>query len=349
MVDDLGYTVMLAEHRLERVVQYATRVGLVGADRRVTTGAPAAVLAHAPVAPPVVELGRALGWSPLPLSVRDARPFARATRAQLAARAAARRGAPATPGDPVVTVTKLHARYGSVDVLRNLELMIGQGEIVAVMGRNGVGKSTLLTLLAGLRAPAGGRIDVLGAAPHTLDAGELVRRVALVPADAGVLLYERTVDDECALADKEHGLALGATRAMLDHIEPGVPAGQHPRDLSEGQRLALALAVVLAPAPPVLLLDEPTRGLDYAAKVRLAHALRELAGRGHAVVLATHDVELVAEVATRAVVLADRDIVADGPAREVVCHSPVFAPQVAKVFAPDAWLTVTEVREALTA
>jgi energy-coupling factor transport system ATP-binding protein len=94
-------------------------------------------------------------------------------------------------------------------------------------------------------------------------------------------------------------------------------------------------------------LDEPTRGLDYSAKARLATALRELARDGHAVVLATHDVELVADVATRAVVLADGDVVADGPARDVVCHSPVFAPQVAKVLAPDEWLTVREIEEAL--
>ena len=128
-----------------------------------------------------------------------------------------------------------------------------------------------------------------------------------------------------------------------------MPADRHPRDLSEGQRLALALAIVLAPAPPLLLLDEPTRGLDYPSKDRLIGVLRELAGSGHAVVLATHDVELAARVAQRAIVLADGEIIADGPAHEVVCHSPVFAPQIAKVLAPDEWLTLDEVQAALEA
>jgi energy-coupling factor transporter ATP-binding protein EcfA2 len=100
---------------------------------------------------------------------------------------------------------------------------------------------------------------------------------------------------------------------------------------------------VLAAEPPVLLLDEPTRGLDYAAKARLAATLGTLADGGTAVVLATHDVEVVAEVADRAIVLAEGEVVADGPAREVVVHSPVFAPQVAKVMAPEPWLTVAEV------
>jgi hypothetical protein len=97
----------------------------------------------------------------------------------------------------------------------------------------------------------------------------------------------------------------------------------------------------------LLLLDEPTRGLDYPSKDRLIVVLRELADAGHAIVMATHDVELAARVADRAVVLADGQIITDGPARQVVCHSPIFAPQVAKVLAPDEWLTVDEVALAL--
>jgi energy-coupling factor transport system ATP-binding protein len=171
--------------------------------------------------------------------------------------------------------------------------------------------------------------------------------VGLVIADPGAMLYERTVADECAVADREQGLPTGTTRAVLERIHGGLDWQQHPRDLSEGERLALALAVVLAPAPPLLLLDEPTRGLDYSAKARLGEILRELAAAGHGVVLASHDVELVADVATRAIVLADGEAVSDGPARDVVCHSPVFAPQVAKILAPSEWLTVTEVTKAL--
>jgi energy-coupling factor transport system ATP-binding protein len=112
--------------------------------------------------------------------------------------------------------------------------------------------------------------------------------------------------------------------------------------------LTLALAIVLAARPPLVLLDEPTRGLDYTAKHRLVEILRDLAGsEGHAVLLATHDVELVAEVATRVLVIADGELVADGPTADVVVSSPAFAPQVAKVLAPQRWLTPTEVAVAL--
>jgi energy-coupling factor transport system ATP-binding protein len=102
------------------------------------------------------------------------------------------------------------------------------------------------------------------------------------------------------------------------------------------------LAVMLTGAPDVLLLDEPTRGLDYPAKEALARVLKNLPGT---TVLATHDVEFVAEYATRVVVMAEGEVVADGPAREVVTSSPIFAPQVSKVLGP--WLTVADVEAAL--
>jgi energy-coupling factor transporter ATP-binding protein EcfA2 len=104
--------------------------------------------------------------------------------------------------------------------------------------------------------------------------------------------------------------------------------------------------VVVTSRPPLLLLDEPTRGLDYPAKARLVSALRTLAATGHGIVVATHDVELAAEVSVRTVVLADGEVVADGPSREVVTQSPIFAPQIAKVLAPLPYLTVDDVLRA---
>jgi energy-coupling factor transport system ATP-binding protein len=105
--------------------------------------------------------------------------------------------------------------------------------------------------------------------------------------------------------------------------------------------------VVLTARPPLLLLDEPTRGLDYAAKARLVAVLRGLAAEGHAIVLATHDVELAAEIAHRVVLLAEGEVIADGPTADIVVSSPSFAPQVTKILAPQHWLTVNQVRAAL--
>jgi energy-coupling factor transport system ATP-binding protein len=204
-------------------------------------------------------------------------------------------------------------------------------------------------MLAGMRKPDAGSASVLGDEPATLSARRLVKAVGLVPQNPQLLLYGESVEDECSTSDREGALAHGTTARVLEGLLPGMPMDRHPRDLSEGQRLTLAMAVVLSHEPPLLLLDEPTRGLDYPSKERLERTLTELASKGTAVVIATHDVELVARVANRAVLLADGEVVADGPAREVVCHSPVFSPQVAKVLAPGEWLTVDEVRAALDA
>jgi energy-coupling factor transport system ATP-binding protein len=354
LVHDLGITVVTAEHRLERVLQYADRVAVVEGGR-VSVASPAEAMVGASVVPPVVALGRAVGWSPLPLSVRDARRLADGLRARLPVGPVvpphhAPDGDPGVvvlPGAVVASTSRLGARYGPVVALRDVSLDVRAGEVLAVMGRNGAGKSTLLAHLAGLREPTDGKVTIDGQVPHRLKAKDLVRRVALVPADPGLLLYAETIDAECRGADRDSELEPGTTRAAVERIVPGLDPAAHPRDVSEGQRLGVALGVVLAPAPPLVLLDEPTRGLDYVAKARLVEILRELSASGHAVVMATHDVELVAEVARRVVVLADGELVADGPAREVVCHSPIFAPQVAKVLAPDEWLTVAEVEAAL--
>lgn len=404
LVHDLGTTVLMAEHRLERVVQYADRVLLLpGPGAAPVLGSPAEVMALSPVHPPVVSLGRVAGWSPLPLSVRDARRLAPPLRARLEAAApagpasvpspvpvpvrvpepepvpapvrgaagrpggsraagllsrwrrrdagagpapATARPAPATAG-PVAEARNLGVRRGRAEVLRGITLRVAPGETVALMGRNGAGKSTLLGALVGTVPPATGEVTVGGRSPHRTGPGEMVRRVGLVPQEPRDLLYADTVAAECTAADRDAGAAPGTCRDLVSALLPDVSDDTHPRDLSEGQRLALALALVLTGRPALLLLDEPTRGLDYAAKARLVEILRALAADGHAIVLATHDVELAAELAHRVVILAGGEIVADGPTAEVVVSSPAFAPQVAKVLAPGRWLTVAQVSEAL--
>ncbi|UPT41644.1 ABC transporter ATP-binding protein [Streptomyces sp. WAC00303] len=397
LVHDLGTTVLMAEHRLERVVQYADQVVLLPAPGAAPVmGPPAEIMKVSPVRPPVAELGLLAGWDPLPLSVRDARRGAGGLRERLADASppeaapvpeppappetpgmpgkpgkpgkpvpvAAERpragrfarllgrgaGAPVAPAaDPVTRVDGLGVRRGRVEALRRVTLTVAPGETVALMGRNGAGKSTLLGAVVGMIEPTSGTVRVGGLAPARTDPRAMVRRVGLVPQEPRDLLYADTVAAECAAADRDAGAAEGSCRALVSELLPGVGDDTHPRDLSEGQRLALALALVLTGRPPLLLLDEPTRGLDYAAKARLVGVLRGLAAEGHAIVLATHDVELAAELAHRVVILADGEVVADGPTRRVVVSSPAFAPQTAKILAPQEWLTVSQVRAALEA
>lgn len=345
LVHDLGITVLLAEHRLERVVQYADQVLRLIGDGTVELADPAAALSRSEVVPPVIDLGRLAGWQPLPLSVRDARRQASTLREALPARPLA---IPVRPvGDVVLRGRRILVRYENTVAVREVSLELRAGQIVTLMGRNGSGKSSLLWALQGSGRREGGKLEVSGVDPAVLSPRKARRVVGLVPQTATDLLFLDTVAAELAQADLEGDRPAGTARAQLDRLTPGIPDAMHPRDLSEGQKLALVLAIQLAAAPSVMLLDEPTRGLDYPAKAQLADTLRSLAEAGDAVVVATHDVEFAARVADRVVVMAEGEIVADGPAPDVLTASAAFAPQVAKVLAPLPFLTVAQVERAL--
>jgi energy-coupling factor transporter ATP-binding protein EcfA2 len=343
LVHDLGVSVLLAEHRLERVVPFADRMCLLAGDGRVQVGEPAELLASSPVVPPIVELGLAAGWHPLPLSVRDARRRARDLGQLLALPPEAVPPPDLGPGLTARGVTVVHGRTVAV---REVDLALSRGGVTALMGRNGSGKSSLLWALQGSRRRQAGAVDVDRQDPATLSSGARRELVGLLPQNAADLLYLETVDEECAAGDGGGAGEGGRCRELLDRLVPGIDGHQHPRDLSEGQRLALALALVLAARPRVVLLDEPTRGLDYAAKHVLAAILRSLADEGHAVLVATHDVEFVAQAADEVVVLAEGEVVSSGPVRRVVAESPAFAPQVTKILG-SPWLRVDEVVTAL--
>ncbi|MFF0195925.1 ABC transporter ATP-binding protein [Streptomyces anulatus] len=363
LVHDLGVTVLLAEHRLERVVQYADRVIHLPGDGRVVSGSPSEIFTASPIAPPIVELGRAAGWSPLPLSVRDARRAARPLRTALEDTAPPPvRPEPDAPGAEVLRARGITVAYRGVPAVRAVDLGLRAGEITALMGRNGSGKSSLLWALQGSGPRTSGAVRVgrngagepgpaKGGDPKSLSAAEARRLVGLVPQTPTDLLYLESVEQELDRADTESATGTGVTgpsaRAILDRLAPGIDRATHPRDLSEGQKLALVLAIQLTAAPRVLLLDEPTRGLDYRAKTQLIAMVDELAAEGRSVVISTHDVEFAARAADRVVVLAEGDVVADGPTTEVIVASPVFAPQVAKILSPLPYLTVDQVRAVL--
>ncbi len=331
LVHDLGLTVLVAEHRLERVVPFADRICLLTGDGGIRVADPATILADSPVVPPLVELGRVLGWTPLPLAVREARRAARGL--DLTPPAPPTRD----PGAERLVGRGLTVRHGTTVAVREVDLDLAGGTVTALMGRNGSGKSSLLWALHG-RPRYAGSLTVSGVDPAVEDPARRRELAGLVPQTPADLLYLETVADECAAGDG----GTGRCRVLLDRLAPGVPDSTHPRDLSEGQRLALALALVLVGRPGLLLLDEPTRGLDYPGKEGLSAILRDLAGEGMAVLVATHDVEFVAQVADEVLVMAEGEVVSRGPVREVVAQSPAFAPQVTKVLGAP-WLTVADV------
>jgi ABC-type multidrug transport system ATPase subunit len=309
------------------------------------------MFAASSVAPPVVELGRLAGWQPLALSVRDARRRAGPLRQRLSQQLTQQPIPSARPGAATGASTALSARgmlvrHGDTVAVNGIDLDLPTGQVAALMGRNGSGKSSLLWALQGAGPRQGGSVRVRDTDPRSVSAAAARRLVGLVPQTPTDLLYLDRVADELAQADRD-GVSTVSARRLLDRLSPGIDDASHPRDLSEGQRLSLVLAIQLCATPLVVLLDEPTRGLDYVAKLALVGIVDSLAAQGRSIVIATHDVEFVAAAADRVIVMAGGDIVADGPTAEVIVASPAFAPQVAKVLAPLPYLTVAQVAAAL--
>jgi energy-coupling factor transport system ATP-binding protein len=236
------------------------------------------------------------------------------------------------PGEVLVTARRVAVgHHGRPPVLAGIDLELRRGEVVALLGRNGSGKTTLLRTLADLAGPVAGAV-------------ERRCRVALVPQDPSSLLFSPTVRGEVATTARLVGSAADAVDEWLERLDLTPLAERHPRSLSTGERQRVAVAAVAVGGAPVLVLDEPTRGIDAASRAALEGAVTAHAASGGAVVIATHDVELAARCATRVIVLGGGEIVADGPARAVLSGS-LFAPQVLRVLPP--LLTVAEVEARL--
>jgi energy-coupling factor transport system ATP-binding protein len=345
LVHDLGLTVVIAEHKLERVIQFADRIVHIDGAGIANVGTPEEILMNSPIAPPIVQLAKALGLQEIGLTVREMRRMTTQFR-ELPTQA--RKNEPDEISTAVISIENLSVRYGTKVALNDVSSEIHEGDIVAVMGRNGAGKSSLLKALAGVNPVQSGKIRVLGIDPILLHGKQRRQNIGFIPQEPSDLLYGQSVQIECEQADQDNELTAGTTYSVLEQLVPGISGSTHPRDLSEGQRLGLALSVVISSNPSILILDEPTRGLDYEAKSQLTRILIQFAATfGKAVVLATHDVELVAELANRVIFVADGDIVADGTTLDVLLSSPAFAPQVAKVMSPQPWLRVKDVVAAI--
>jgi energy-coupling factor transport system ATP-binding protein len=336
---DLGLTIVLSEHRLERVVQHADAILYMPAPGvQPQLGPPRQVLAEAPLVPPVV------GWTPLPLTLKEARRFARKMHLPegSAAKSSPRERAQEHP-EIALGVRGLTFAYNGQQTLRGIELEVVRGEFLAIMGRNGAGKTTLLKHCIGLLKPKEGQVEVFGYDTRHTAVEALARHVGYVPQNPNALLFADTVADELAFTRRAQDLSPNNDRALLHQLGLDGMRERYPRDLSAGERQRVALAAVLVSEPELLLLDEPTRGLDYAQKEALVAFLQAQKERGKTVIVVTHDVELVAQCAERVILMGDGEIVVDGPTRAVMSDSQVFATQIAKLFGDSRFLTVADV------
>ncbi len=269
---------------------------------------------------------------------------------------------------PAIEVNDLIFRYtpGGSEVLRGVNLQIASGEFVALIGQNGAGKTTLAKHFNGLLKPSAGSVVVQGRDTRTTPLADLARSVGYVYQNPDHQIFAQRVRAEVAFGPRNLGLLPADVDRRVDQALELVGLLEHAEDfafsLGRGQRQKLAVASVLAMEPPVLVVDEPTTGLDQTGARSILDLLSRWNADGRTIVVITHDMSLVAERVPRTVVVGGGRILADGPTRQVLPDVELLRtaylrpPQVTRVaqrladlgVAPDT-LTVDELHAQLSA
>jgi energy-coupling factor transporter ATP-binding protein EcfA2 len=364
--DELGLTVIIVEHRLDRVLQYVDRLivlsdGEVALDGRVgdIVSRRYDELTRLGVGvPPMLRLvhelkGHGIDVEQVPLTVKEGRAVLDKAFREVGGKLDLSAGNGG--GRRLVETKRLYYTYPETGLtaLKNVSLGIDEGEFVAIMGRNASGKSTLVKHFNRLLEPTKGRVIIDGIDTRKATVAELAQKVGFVFQNPNDHLFSDTVEEEIAFTMKNLEFDQTEIDERIDLMlaEFGLKKyrRRYPRSLSGGEKQRVALASVLAVRPRILILDEPTRGMEYHLKSKLMEFLKEYRRKGNTVVLVSHDVELVAEYADRVVLLSEGGIVVDGEKHEVMSRALLFSPQINRLVqaftrygVPENILTVSE-------
>lgn len=343
--EKLSLTILLSEQRLDRVLPYASSLThLMPHGRAVISGAVRDVLQKSELHPPLVELAIQQGWHPLPVSVDEARNF-------VSPAAFTVKPEPQDCGQsqsaPAIAVEGLNVAYPKQIALQQISFTVRCGERLVIMGPNGAGKTTLLRSLVGLLKAQSGEISLLGEPIAQQTIANICRRVGFLPQDPNALLFAESVRNELEITLKNHHLDIdeGAIDNLLERLLLKEKSGSYPRDLSTGEMQRTALGAVSITNPPILMLDEPTRGLDQLAKQALLKLLMEWNNEGKTILLVTHDVEFAARFASRIIMLEEGRITADGDPRRIMHTFTRYSPQIAQLYPGSGWLIEEDVRD----
>jgi energy-coupling factor transporter ATP-binding protein EcfA2 len=238
---------------------------------------------------------------------------------------------------PVIETTSLWHIYGDgTEALRGIDLAIEPGEFVAVVGENGSGKTTLVKHFNGLLRPTRGKVVLDGAATKGVEVARLARTCGMLGQDPNLQLVADTTRAELETSLRAMDISRDAWAGMIDEtlemLELARFADANPQDLSCGERERVALASVLVYRPKVLVLDEPTRGVDQGTKDRLAAYLKHYNDEGNTIILVTHDLEFAAECCRRVLMMGGGRVLADGDKHSVLADSLFFTTQYNKCF-----------------
>jgi energy-coupling factor transport system ATP-binding protein len=319
--EGLGLTTIVAEHRIDRIMHMADRIAFLSDTGSLQAyGTPEDVIPKIPLTPSILRAMEILGIEVNLDEENQQMLMNQINQIKAPTMTLTRAGI-----KPVLISKHISHNYNGIPALNNVSLDIFPGEIVALVGHNGAGKSTLLRCLMGLISPDSGDVYINGDRVHDRQVSEHAKRVAYVPQWPSALLFADTIAEELQFTLRNHGIE---DSPPLDQVDLLKQLGlfklreRYPRDLSAGQRQRVALASVLVTKPNIILLDEPTLGMDLGAQTSLSQLLKTWRDDGAAILVATHDVEFAAAYADRVVILGKGGVEADGPTSETLFSKP---------------------------
>jgi len=342
--EEMNLTIILVEQRLDRCFHLADRVVVMENGQIVRDGLPGEIATWQvknglPFVPPVAALFARTGSPDVPLTVKEGRSLLKkklrdGDKGRDFALVQQEQAVSSPGGKPVVEVKGLWFAYpNGREALRGINLSVNTGEFLAVLGENAAGKTTLLKNLAGLLKPNRGKVTIMGCDTRQATPQQLARTVGYLSQNPNDYLFQDTVAEELHFTLTNLDLTdEGRVDRLLEKLDLTRHRQANPRDLSSGERQRVALASVMVAGPRLLVLDEPTRGLDYGLKARLGSLLREIAKDGTTVLVVTHDVEFAAEYACRIVMLFDGRVAFDGLKHAALGSSMFYAPQISRLF-----------------
>ena len=332
-----GIALIIVEHRLHEIITDVDRLIVLHQGEMKIEGSPRQVLSgdistYGLNLPPLVRIFRALGWGKTPFSVQEAlrEMDANHLSPQILLNFQEQNSIVAGPAPsvdrPVVEAEDLWFHYKDRPVLRGVDLKLGRGECVALIGKNGAGKTTLAKHLNGLLRPNRGSLKVLGLDTRKTSASKLARHVGFAWQNPNDQLFRTTVREEVLTGPRVlQAYNPGWCNRLFERLGLGPLLDRSPFSLSEGQKKRVSFAAALAPQPGLIIFDEPTAGQDDPFRRELAGLIHELQREGRTVVLVTHDLEFAARHASRWLLLAEGQIIADGPPDTVMANHTAMA------------------------
>ena len=328
---DLGKTIILVEQRLDKCFHMADRIIFMENGEIIGQGTPKNIPENVVKKyhlPTITYIFKEAGLKTLPITVKEGRDIIKDNKFQNL------KEDKLNDQEVIMDVKKLNFEYErGYKILKDVSFQLHKGEIMTVMGENGAGKSTLFKIIAGMIDKYKGKIFIENKNIKSSKLNEKVKKIGYLSQNPNDYFGRKTVIEEVGYTLKNLGAySEGRIKEVMELLNITHLKDKNPRDLSGGEKQRVAIACTIITDPEILILDEPTRGMDAEAKENLGTIIKSLAKDGKSIVVITHDSDFAGEYSNSVMLMFNGEIVARGCAMDILCESMYYSPQISKIF-----------------